>query len=84
MEKLAELLTAMTGYLVDHPEAVNVVINTSNKDALTTFEVYVVPGELGQAIGRDGRLANAMRLIIKSAARKHDSRVLVEFKDATI
>lgn len=84
MEKLAELLTEMTLNLVDHPNIVSVKILPSVADGEhTRFEVHVAPGDLGQAIGKEGRLANAMRILIKSAAQKHNlGRVLVEFKEA--
>lgn len=82
MEKLAELLTEMTRSLVDHPDHVRVVIRPAVGDAQPlTFLVYVASGDLGQAIGKEGRLANAIRLIVKANARRLDiGRVLVEFQ----
>ena len=82
MNQIAELLKKMAAALVDTPEAVAVVQNAPNEEGTTVFDVTIGQGELGQALGKEGRLANAMRLVIKSAARKQNlGRVLVEFKD---
>jgi len=62
--------------LVDEPEQV-VITEVPQEDA-TTFEVRVAPGDLGKVIGKQGRIANALRTVAKAAAMKHKRKIYVE------
>lgn len=84
-EGLVALLLGMTAAVVDTPDTVRVIVRPHpSEPAAQLFEIQVAAGELGQALGKEGRLANAMRLIVKAAARKRElGRVLVEFTQPT-
>lgn len=62
--------------LVDDPEQVNV--SEVPGDETTTYEVRVAPDDLGKVIGKQGRIANALRTVAKAAAMKHKRKVYVE------
>lgn len=62
--------------LVDSPEEVNVVEIPS--DESVTYEVRVAPDDLGKVIGKQGRIANAIRTIVKAVAMKDKQKVYVE------
>jgi predicted RNA-binding protein YlqC (UPF0109 family) len=62
--------------LVDSPDAVTV--EEVPGDEATTYEVRVAPDDLGKVIGKQGRIANALRTIIKAIAMKDKKKVYVE------
>jgi predicted RNA-binding protein YlqC (UPF0109 family) len=47
-------------------------------DSVTVYEVSVAPEDLGKVIGRQGRIANALRHVVKAAAMKTNQRATVE------
>ncbi len=73
MENLIEYLVKA---LVDEPEHVN--ITQVLRDEATTYEVRVAPNDLGKVIGKQGRIANALRTVAKAAAMKNKQKVYVE------
>ncbi|MFM7320757.1 MAG: KH domain-containing protein [Armatimonadota bacterium] len=62
--------------LVDLPDAVDVVEIPG--DESVTYEVRVAPDDLGKVIGKQGRIANAIRTIVKAVAMKDKQKVFVE------
>ena len=62
--------------LVDNPDAVEVTEITG--DDSTTYEVLVSPDDLGKVIGKQGRIANAIRTLVKAVAMKDKRKVYVE------
>lgn len=73
MKQLAE---DMAKALVDTPEQVQV--GEVEGTRMTIFELRVAPNERGQVIGRQGRLADAMRDILWAAGRKENRRLKLE------
>jgi hypothetical protein len=74
MKALVELLVKA---LVDHPEEVE-VIETVEEGGTHSFEVHVAPQDTGKVIGKQGKIANAIRTVVKAAAVKADARAFVE------
>lgn len=62
--------------LVDEPEQVSVTEVPG--DESTTYEVHVAPGDLGKVIGKQGRIANALRTVAKAVAMKDKKKVYLE------
>ena len=62
--------------LVDNPDAVE--ISEITGDDSTTYEVRVSPDDLGKVIGKQGRIANAIRTLVKAVAMKDKRKVYVE------
>jgi hypothetical protein len=73
---MRELVEFLVRSLVADRDAVRVDELDSNGD--TVFEVHVADDDLGRVIGRDGRVANAIRTIAKAAATRDGGRVMVE------
>ncbi len=73
MQKLLEYLVKE---LVDEPE--HVVVTEVPQEEATTYEVRVAPNDLGKVIGKQGRIANALRTVAKAAAMKNKRKVYVE------
>lgn len=73
------LLEHMVNELVDDPDQVR--IDEMVGDKVTTLELRVAPEDLGKVIGRRGRTAGAMRLILSAAATKQQKRAVLEILD---
>ncbi len=73
---MKQLIEYLVKELVDDPEQVN--ISEVPGDEATTYEVRVAPEDLGKVIGKQGRIANALRTVAKAAAMKHKRKVYVE------
>lgn len=74
---LQRLVEVLVKGLVEHPEQVNITAVESPRSV--TFEVRVASGDMGKVIGRQGRVAKAIRTVVKAAAVKDGRRVMVEF-----
>ena len=76
---MKELVEVITKALVDSPEEV-VVTEREDKKA-TVLEVRVADADMGKVIGRQGRIAKAIRSVVKAAAAKEDKKVVVDILD---
>ncbi|MDH5639239.1 MAG: KH domain-containing protein [Nitrospinota bacterium] len=76
---MKELLKHMVQELVDHPDEIE--IEEMSGDKVTTLELRVAPDDLGKVIGRRGRTAGAMRLILSASATKQKKRAVLEILD---
>jgi predicted RNA-binding protein YlqC (UPF0109 family) len=77
---MKELLEYLAGELVDEPDEVTVE-EFEEDDGTLVLELSVGDDDYGKVIGRGGRTANALRLVVKAAAVKEDRRVLVDIID---
>ena len=75
---MKELLEVIAKRLVEHPEQV-VVTETNNERALV-LELKVAPEDMGKVIGKQGRIAKAIRQVMKAAANTCGKHVTVEIK----
>ena len=73
---MKELLQYMAKNLVDNPDAVTVVEQTSEDGKV--LELHVAEGDMGKVIGRQGRIAEEIRTIIKTVAQRTGEKVTVE------
>ena len=73
---MKELIEVIAKYLVDHPSEVVVTETVSGDDLL--LELKVDPSDMGKVIGRQGRIAKAIRTVVKAASSKSDRKVVVE------
>ncbi len=73
---MVELVEAIAKSLVDHPESVE-VREVEGRTA-SVIELRVAPEDMGKVIGKQGRIAKAIRIVVKAAATKSNVRVAVE------
>jgi predicted RNA-binding protein YlqC (UPF0109 family) len=76
---LAELLADLARRLVDEPDAVRV--ETEERDGELALLLYVAPDDVGKVIGRQGRIARALRTVVRAGAARENRRVTVEIVD---
>ncbi len=76
-EKLMlELVKYLAESLVDDPS--KVVVTQKEKDSAIVIELSVAPEDMGKVIGKQGRIAKAIRTVVKAAASKENKKYLVE------
>ena len=73
---MKELVEVIAKSLVEFPEEVVVTEKQSGKT--TVLELKVAPSEMGKVIGKQGRIAKAIRAVVKAAASKEDQKVVVD------
>ena len=73
---MKELVEVIAKALVDDPESV--VVNEREEKKTTVLEVRVAESDMGKVIGKQGRMAKAIRSVVKAASSKDNKRVDVE------
>ena len=73
---MKELVEVIAKALVDHPEEVSV--NEKNEGRTIVLELHVAEGDMGKVIGKQGRIAKAIRSVVRAAAAKEDKKVVVD------
>ena len=76
---MKELVEVITKALVDDPESV--VVTEREEKKATVLEVRVADSDMGKVIGKQGRIAKAIRSVVKAAASKEDKKVTVLILD---
>lgn len=75
---MKELVEVIAKALVDYPDEVVVIESMKGEDTL--IELKVAPADMGKVIGKQGRIAKAIRSVVKAAASKEDKKVIVEIQ----
>ena len=73
---MKELVEVIAKALVDNPDEVVVIETVEGKDI--TLELHVAPSDMGKVIGKQGRIAKAIRSVVKAASTKDNTRVDVK------
>lgn len=73
---MKELVEVIAKSLVDYPDQV-VITETENEKAIV-LELRVAQSDMGKVIGKQGRIAKAIRSVVKAAASKEEKKVIVE------
>jgi uncharacterized protein len=76
---VAELLEWLARQLVDEPNAVHV--ETEEREDAVVFHLRVASDDVGKVIGRQGRIARALRSIVRASGARADRRFLLEIVD---
>ena len=72
------LLEVIAKSLVDNPD--EVVVTEKETEKGLVLELKVAPSDMGKVIGKQGRIAKAIRSVVKAAAAKEDKKVVVEIQ----
>lgn len=75
---MRDLLVSIAQGLVDEPSAVTVDVDEPNENGVTVYHLHVAPDDMGRVIGKQGRIAKAIRVVMRAAANKSDARIAVE------
>ena len=75
---MKELVGVIAKALVNNPD--EVVVTETETDRETVLELKVAPSDMGKVIGKQGRIAKAIRSVVKVAASKEDKRVTLDIQ----
>ena len=78
VKAIKEILQTIIENLVDNSEAVE--IKQTDEPSSVLLEVKVAEGDMGKVIGKSGRIAKAIRVVVKAAASKGDKKVIVDIR----
>ena len=73
---MKELVEVIAKALVDNPDQVVVTEKTDGRNIM--IELHVAPSDMGKVIGKQGRIAKAIRAVVKAASTREDLKVDVE------
>ena len=72
------LLITIAKGLVEDKEAVNVTIDDPNEEGVTVYHLHVAKEDMGRVIGKQGRIAKAIRTVMRAAAIRNEAKIAVE------
>ncbi len=75
---MKDLLVSIAQGLVENPDAVSVTVDEPNEEGTTVYHLHVSEEDMGRVIGKQGRIAKAIRTVMRAAATRQNSRVVVE------
>ena len=75
---MEELLVAITRGLVDQPDAVTVEVDQPDEEGVIVYHLHVAESDVGRVIGKQGRIAKAIRVVMRAAATRCDEKISVE------
>ena len=75
---MKELLETVAKGLVEAPDAVEVIVDEPNEEGVVVYHLHVGPDDMGRVIGKQGRIAKAIRTVMRAAATRQNARVVVE------
>ena len=75
---MEQLIIAMAQGLVENPSQVNVTADEPDEEGVVVYHLHVAEGDMGRVIGKQGRIAKALRTVARAAASRKDMKVAVE------
>jgi predicted RNA-binding protein YlqC (UPF0109 family) len=75
---MKDLLVSIASGLVENPDEVKVIVDEPNEEGVTVYHLQVAENDVGRVIGKQGRIAKAIRTVMRAAANKEGSMVAVE------
>jgi len=75
---LKDLLISITQGLVDNPDKVSVDVDEINEEGVIVYHLHVAEEDMGRVIGKQGRIAKAIRVVMRAAATRNDQKISVE------
>ena len=77
---MQELLLAVARGLVEDKEAVQVTVDPMREDGTVVYHLKVAEADMGRVIGKQGRIAKAIRVVMRAAAVRQGEKVIVEIE----
>ena len=75
---MEELLIALAKGLVEDKDSVKVTVDAPNEEGVAVYHLNVAPSDMGRVIGKQGRIAKAIRTVMRASASMRDEKVMVE------
>jgi predicted RNA-binding protein YlqC (UPF0109 family) len=75
---MKNLLVAIVEGLVENKSAIKVEVDEVNAEGITVYHLNVAPDDMGRVIGKQGRIAKAIRTIMRAGAVRVNEKIMVE------
>lgn len=75
---MKDLLISIAQGLVEEPDAVTITVDEPDDEGVTVYHLHVSENDMGRVIGKQGRIAKAIRTVMRAAATRCDEKVAVE------
>lgn len=75
---MKDLLISIAQGLVEEPDAVTVTVDEPDDEGVTVYHLHVSENDMGRVIGKQGRIAKAIRTVMRAATTRCDEKVAVE------
>ncbi len=75
---MKDLLLTIAKGLVEEPDKVSVSQDAANEDGTVVYHIHVAENDMGRIIGKQGRIAKAIRTVARSAAIRSNEKIMVE------
>ncbi len=75
---MQELLKIIAEGLVENPDAVTVTEDEPREDGTLVYHLHVAESDMGRVIGKQGRIAKAIRVVMRAAASRTSDKIIVE------
>ena len=75
---MQELLRTIVAGLVEDPSAIAITEDAPNEEGVIVYHLHVAADDMGRVIGKQGRIARAIRIIMRSGAAKSNQKIAVE------
>ena len=77
---MKEILIAIVTGLVENPDEITVNADEANEEGVVVYHLHVSEDDMGRVIGRQGRIAKAIRTVMRAAAARNDEKIQVEIE----
>lgn len=75
---MEELIKVIAYGLVENRDAVSVTVDAPDEEGVVVYHLHVASEDMGRVIGKQGRIAKAIRTVVRSAATRRDEKIAVE------
>ena len=75
---MKELLETIVSELVEDKSAVKVTVDEPDEEGVVVYHLSVAPDDMGRVIGKKGRIAKAIRIVMRAGASRIDQKIMVE------
>ena len=77
---MIELLVTIVSGLVSEPDGISVTVDEPNEEGVIVYHLHVAEGDMGRVIGKQGRIAKAIRTVMRAAANRNNEKIAVEIE----
>ena len=75
---MQELLICIVSGLVEEPDKVSVTVDEPTEEGTIVYHLHVSENDMGRVIGKQGRIAKAIRVVMRAAANRNNEKISVE------
>ena len=75
---MKDLLISIASGLVNEPDQVTVEVDEINEEGVVVYHLHVAQDDMGRVIGKQGRIAKAIRTVMRATANRSDTKISVE------